>query len=602
MCSIFLTPLQMAAQNLSFSSAFVCNSHHQNTQHLPCNAVSKMTSAHAVSTVCRRSANYQPPLWDHQYLLSLENIYVKEVETTEKAKLLKEEVRKKLREIDQGSVEQLEMIDSLQRLGISHHYKHEIHDILKNIHDQRGKIERESQDLHATSLEFFLLRQHGFDVSQDDFDVFKSETGVFRRTLSSDIKGLLSLYEASYFSTDSDFKLKENRLYASERLSEFVAESSKTIRREDEAYMLEMVKRVLETPYHWSIRRLEARWYIHVYVNKHDMNPLLLEFAALDFNMLQANHQEELKLISSWWNSTRLTKQLDFVRDRITESYFWTIGIFYEPEFKYHRMILTKIFMLIVIMDDIYDIYGTIEELEIFTNVVEKWDVNHVERLPRYLKVCFLFLFNEVNQIGYDVLRDKGLNVIPYLKQVWADLFKTFLTEAKWYKTGHKPSFEEYMQNGVISSSVPAILLHLYFVLSDHISDQTLTDVSKNHHSVVRSCATILRLANDLATSKEEMARGDSPKSVQCYMYETGASEEEARGHMQSMISDSWDVINSDFKRAHTSSLPSGFVAAAANLNRVVQCIYQHGDGHGSPEKTKIVDYIRSLFFNPVPV
>lgn len=65
-------------------------------------------------------------------------------------------------------------------------------------------------------------------------------------------------------------------------------------------------------------------------------------------------------------------KQLDFVRDRVTESYFWSIGIYYEPEFKYYRKILTKLFMLIAIMDDIYDIYGTLEELEIFTNVVEK--------------------------------------------------------------------------------------------------------------------------------------------------------------------------------------------------------------------------------------
>ncbi|VYS62949.1 unnamed protein product [Arabidopsis thaliana] len=589
----------MAAHNLCFNSAFVCNVHHQKTQHFPCNAVSKTTSTHAV-TFHRRSANYRPPLWDHQYLLSLENIYVKEVETAEKAILFKEEVRKTLNEIE-GSIEQLEMIDSLQRLGISYHYKHEIHDILRKIHDQHGEIERETQDLHATSLEFILLRQHGFDVSQDAFDVFISETGEFRKTLHSDIKGLLSLYEASYFSMDSEFKLKETRIYANKRLSEFVAESSKTICREDETYILEMVKRALETPYHWSIRRLEARWYINVYEKKHEMNPLLLEFAAIDFNMLQANHQEELKLISSWWNSTGLMKQLDFVRDRITESYFWTIGIFYEPEFKYCRKILTKIFMLIVIMDDIYDIYGTLEELELFTNVVEKWDVNHVERLPNYMRMCFLFLYNEINQIGYDVLRDKGVNVIPYLKQVWTDLFKTFLTESKWYKTGHKPSFEEYMQNGVISSSVPTILLHLFSVLSDHISDQTLTDVSKNH-SVVRSCATILRLANDLATSTEEMARGDSPKSVQCYMYETRASEEEARRHMQSMISDSWDIINSDLKTAHTSSLPRGFLAAAANLNRVVQCIYRHGDGHGSPEKTKTVDYIQSVLFNPVPL
>lgn len=51
----------------------------------------------------------------------------KEVESTEKAKLLKEEVRETLVKT-QGSLEQLEMIDSLQRLGISYHYKHEIHD------------------------------------------------------------------------------------------------------------------------------------------------------------------------------------------------------------------------------------------------------------------------------------------------------------------------------------------------------------------------------------------------------------------------------------------------------------------------------------------
>ncbi|KAG2309874.1 hypothetical protein Bca52824_029622 [Brassica carinata] len=51
---------------------------------------------------------------------------------------------------------------------------------------------------------------------------------------------------------------------------------------------------------------------------------------------------------------------------------------------------------------------------------------------------------------------------------------------------------------------------------------------------------------------------------------------------------------------AHTSSLPLGFVAAAANLNRVVQCMYQHGDGHSCPEKAKTVDHIHSVLFNPV--
>ncbi|KAG2309872.1 hypothetical protein Bca52824_029620 [Brassica carinata] len=92
---------------------------------------------------------------------------------------------------------------------------------------------------------------------------------------------------------DFEFKLKEARTFAKERLTKFVREdSSKAFSGKYEAYMLEMVKRVLEKLYHWSTRRLEARWYIDVYKKKHDMDPLLLEFAALNFNMMRSHAQK----------------------------------------------------------------------------------------------------------------------------------------------------------------------------------------------------------------------------------------------------------------------------------------------------------------------
>lgn len=46
-----------------------------------------------------------------------------------------------------------------------------------------------------------------------------------------------------------------------------------------------------------------------------------------------------------------------------------------------------------------------------------RWDVNRLEELPKYMKLCFLCLINEINQIGYIILRDKGFNAIPYLKK-----------------------------------------------------------------------------------------------------------------------------------------------------------------------------------------
>lgn len=54
----------------------------------------------------------------------------------------------------------LELIDDLQRLGISCHFHHEIAQIFNSSN------ETDERDLYSTALRFRLLRQHGFRVSQ----------------------------------------------------------------------------------------------------------------------------------------------------------------------------------------------------------------------------------------------------------------------------------------------------------------------------------------------------------------------------------------------------------------------------------------------------
>ncbi|XP_010545504.1 PREDICTED: (E)-beta-ocimene synthase, chloroplastic-like isoform X2 [Tarenaya hassleriana] len=576
---------------------------HRNLSRFRCSAADK-TAPDQPAVVIRRSANYPPSSWDHNFLLSLENQYAKEGRVRERAKLLKEDVRKMLVETE-ASIEQLELIDALQRLGISYHFEREIGDILTEIHNVEGKgFDKggKTEDLHATALKFRLLRQHGLSISQDVFNIFMNEkkTGEFETSLNDDSKGLLSLYEASYLTTKSDTKLKEARSYATERLREILEKRSNTDYDDTQSYMTKMVIHALEMPYHWRVKRLEAHWYMDVYGKRHDMNPLLLEFAKLDFNILQAVHQQDLKHLSSWWNDIGLAKRLDFTRDRITENFLWGLALVDEPGFGYRRRMLTKIFSFMTTIDDIYDIYGTMEELEIFTAAVEKWDVNLMEELPEYMRFCFLVLFNTINEIGFDVVRDKRINVIPYLKDAWTGFCKCFLREAKWYKNGDKPSLDEYMQNTMVLA--PIVLQQLYCACySDKNSDTDLDTTSDSYRSVIESSMTVLRLANDLATSSEEMERGDTPKSIQCYMYETGATEEEAREHMRGMISDAWDELNYE-KMASESTLPRDFVQVAMNYARVSQCAYQYGDGRGYPEKTKMVDRVRSLLVNHVPL
>ena len=62
---------------------------------------------------------------------------------------------------------QLELVDSLQRLGIYYHFQEEIKRILHSIYNNYDRNDKwKNGDLYATALEFRVLRQHGYHVPQ----------------------------------------------------------------------------------------------------------------------------------------------------------------------------------------------------------------------------------------------------------------------------------------------------------------------------------------------------------------------------------------------------------------------------------------------------
>uniref|UniRef100_A0A2N9GH73 Terpene synthase N-terminal domain-containing protein n=1 Tax=Fagus sylvatica TaxID=28930 RepID=A0A2N9GH73_FAGSY len=505
--------------------------------------------------------------------------------------MLKAQVRMMLHNVV-DPLEQLELIDILQRLGLSYHFEGEIKRILQdlyNINDHGGDVGK-TKDLYATALKFRLLRQHGYNVSQEVFNHFKDERGNFKACLCEDMKGMLSLYEASFLSIEGENILEETRDFSTKHLEE-------NVKQNKDQNLSTIVSHSLELPLHWRMPRLESRWFIDVYRRGEGMNPILLELAELDFNMVQATHQEDLKQVSRWWKSTGLG-ELNFARDRLVENFLWTVGVIFQPQFAYARTMLTKVMALITTIDDVYDLYGTLDELELFTDAVERWDINATNQLPDYMKICFFALHNSVNEMAFDTLKEQGFHIIGNLKKVWADMCRSYLLEAKWYHSGYTPSLQEYIENACISIAGPNMLVHTYFFVTNPITREAL-DYLEEYPNIIRWSSMTIRLADDLGTSTDELERGDVPKSIQCYMNETGASEEDACKYIRNLIGATWMKMKKD--RVASSPLSQAFIEIALNYGRMAQCMYQHGDGHGvGNHETK--DYISSLLIQSIPL
>ncbi|KAG5549113.1 hypothetical protein RHGRI_014476 [Rhododendron griersonianum] len=190
--------------------------------------------------------------------------------------------------------------------------------------------------------------------------------GHFNACLCKDIRGMLYLYEASFLSFRGESTLEEARDFATKNLEQDIK------RKDIDQDLASLVSHALELPLHWRMPRLEARWFIDLCERRPNMNPVLLQLAKLDFNMVQATHQEDLKHMSRWWSKIGLAKKLGFARDRLMENFLWTIGLNFKPQFSNLRRNITVVNALITTIDDVYDVYGTLDELEIFTNAIER--------------------------------------------------------------------------------------------------------------------------------------------------------------------------------------------------------------------------------------
>ncbi|KAK9155491.1 hypothetical protein Sjap_002971 [Stephania japonica] len=192
--------------------------------------------------IVRKSANYHPNIWgDYFQNYTFDDVALHTCE--QEVEMMKEEVKKMLKEAKSEPLKQMNLVDSLQRLGLTYHFEQEIEEAMQELHNHDINAFIKTDDLYNTALYFRLLRQHGYNApygmcilpkkkfcdlcnlicqkfkynafnETDIFNKFKDEKGTFKSNLVGDIKGLLSLYEAAHLSLHGEDNLDDALTYA----------------------------------------------------------------------------------------------------------------------------------------------------------------------------------------------------------------------------------------------------------------------------------------------------------------------------------------------------------------------------------------------------
>ncbi|XP_030528882.1 alpha-farnesene synthase-like [Rhodamnia argentea] len=519
----------------------------------------------------RRSANYKPNLWNYEFLKSLDNKYNHVERNKERVERLVEDV-KPIFEEAVDSLAKLELIDNITKMGLSNLFDKEMKEALEAVASTNG-FTMEGH-VYASALRFRLLRQHGYVVSQDELRSFKEGSNTFDRSNREDIEAMVQLLEASHLALEGENILDEAKAFSTGILRESLSGL--------DGQLSERAVRALELPMHWRVQWLDIKWQIDLYEQQENKRSNLLELAKLNFNTVQATHQKDLRDIFRWWRDLGLMKHVDFTRDRPVESFLYALGFSQEPRFSSLRKSLTKVVIFILVIDDVYDLYGSLEELECFTRAITGWDSEQIQQLPECMKVCFRALRNVTYEIAYDISKDKDWHrVLPHLNKAWADFCKALLTEAKWDHSGYAPSLDEYLSNAWTSSSGPLLLSHAYF-FAGHMKLEDVADLLEKNKDLIYNVSMIIRLCNDLRTSKAEIDRGDAPSSVACYMREANVSEDVAQEHIKGLIDRAWKSVNVHCFGDDLTPFLRSYIDVTVNAARAAHMLYQNGDGFGT--------------------
>ncbi|KAG0522782.1 hypothetical protein BDA96_07G067300 [Sorghum bicolor] len=513
---------------------------------------------------------FHSSLWGDFFLHHVPCPPVQYLMMKDKVEIMKEEVKKMLLDVDSFDLsDKLECIDTLERLGLDYHYTKEIDKLMCNIF----KASDQDLDLPTTSHLFYLLRKHGYHISSDVFLKFRDDKG---NIVTDDARCLLLMYEAAHLRVKGEEILDNILIFTKSQLQCIVDDLEPQLKEE--------VKYALETPLFRRLKRVQTRQYISIYEKNTAHNNMLLEFSKLDFNILLTLYCEELKDLTLWWTEFQTQANTSiYARDRMVEMHFWMMGVFFEPQYSYSRKMLTQLFMIVSILDDLYDNHCTTEEGNVFTAALERWDEEAVEQCPTYLRTLYVNILTTVKAIE-EWLNLQNNKHAKLVKRLIINMAKCYNAETEWRDKKYVPAtVDEHLKISARSSGCMHLVSQGFISMGDVATSEAI-EWASTYPKIIQAVCIIARLANDIMSYKREETSQNMVSTVKTCAKEYGTTVAQAIEKLRELIEEAWMDITEECLRQQQ---PKVLLERVANLARTMDFLYKDVDGYTDSRSIK---------------
>ncbi|CAI0374027.1 unnamed protein product [Linum tenue] len=428
------------------------------------------------------------------------------------------------------------IIDTLDSLGVARHFTNEMKMLLDQTY--RCWLHGEEEiflDTTTCAMAFRLLRIYGYDVSSelafiilstDQLSPFSEE--CFFNSLEgylNDKTAVLELHKASQIIFPEEPILEELNSWTMNFLKQEFCNGSIYVDQPGESISTKLpfisfqVHDALTYPFNVDLDRLGHRRNIQQYSNIDNIwtlktsyccpnigNKDFLELAAEDFSLCQSIQQKELKQLGRWIIDYKLDK-LSFARQKLGYCYFSAATILYAPELSDARISWAKNGVLITVVDDFFDVGGSMEEFVNLIQLLEKWEVDgSTDFCSEQVEILFTAIRGSIHEIGGMALARQARDVSRHVNDIWVDVVKSMLKEAEWSRYKLVPTMVEYMKHAHVSLALGPIVLPALYLVGPKISEEMVS--SPEYKNLYEGMSTCGRLLNDWRGIQRESDEG----------------------------------------------------------------------------------------------